>query len=1540
VPRSLLIVFIGCLALVPMTFAADYIWIEGENPTAKNVEVNLKGWGTSQILSGDAWLSLIVPPEQFAKMPADGAIIGYEFQAATAGNYEVWDRAGWEGMRAPFDWRIDQGNWQAIKPTDTTIDLMEIAPYVPLAWLKLGMADLTVGKHSFEFRVKPLFKVEKDKKIPLQTEFACDALCLTQRPFRPNGKYKPDEDWQNEADKKAAEHVFELNIDGAKGPDRTECSLGGVWQVGRFDEQVVFGRDEPTQSIPDAKDVCWTAANVPSNKFKDRPELLQCHRLIYRAQVNVPAEFAGRSFILRFPAICLMATLFVNGQACGFTKAPYALWECDATKAVKPGAVNDIWVVIKDSYYAITPKKANGAPTRNSFITSLDHISRSWVQASFDFPIGAGIFNIATSSGILQTPSMIIAGPVYTSDVFAIPNVKDKTLGLEVTVFNPTAKAQKIVVVNEATPAAGGNAEKTFAPQEASLEPGQETVVKVSESWPTPKLWWPEDPQLYHVVTKLQIDGATVDVRHTPFGFRQWEWDGPQFKLNGVPWNIRGDWACGIDALSNGSLQDSLNYYRASNQNSCRFWNPLPAGGIERSKILDGLDAAGIIVHRSGIMDGMGCNYSHALGADPALFDNWITQLKAQVKEERNHPSILIWSIENELTFINARNCNVLDFVEPHITRAAKAVMALDPTRPVMIDGGNCLRNQSLPVNGAHYIETDGNPPVVGLRDYPDQAYTFEKVAATQKGLFPLAMDRPIFMGECFFMNGYNAGSFAQFAGEGCFSGWGPGTQRGGGLFAKMLTEGGRWRGAAGWQLCLGGGQVANMHFNSQKPVAVFCREWNWTFNGGSSVKRTLKVFNDTHYTDPIDVSWEFSVNGQRAAGEQKTFNLSAGEHQEFSIGFDVPIVTKRSSGELVLTCARNGREVFRDAKPLAVLVPNAGPEPSVAQGDLFVIDPFGSVKERLKARGVAFTEIASVAQIPKSAKVVIIGKDVVGAREATDPQWLALAGNGTRVLVLEQAHPLHYQAIPADLMPTDFAGRVAFEENTEHPIFDGLEQNDFFTWSKDHIVYRNAYTKPTHGALSLAHCDDQLSCSVVAECPVNDGLLMLCQMVVGEKLAFDPVAQRIFDNMLAYCSTYVPIRYDTAAILPETSPALKLLRESGLRFDPSSDVLSAVAAGKHQIVIFDATPAALKSLADNLDTVKTFTGKGGWLMPWGVTPEGLQSFNKIVGVVHVLRPFELEYVDLPALRDPLLSGLTVREVAMESNEQIFEWAGIKYMVDDEFSSIVDFDDIAPFCEIPGAKAGDHAAARKAVANWPRNMFSGFSDCWKLIYYTNGNARIPLNLPREEIITEFSIIPNADYFKVTKVNVYFDDDPKPVSFTVKPANVRQNLSLEQPRKASKLVLELAEFDKPGGTSGINSLRIKVQRSDVWRAKVKPLLNIGGLVKYPQGSGGIILNQLIVKPAEANPLNMEKKRNIVTILLRNIHAAFAGSKLFTTANLKYQPLPLDERCNQYLSKVAAGSRATVIWRIFRWERTALPACISWCAISKHRRCLPA
>lgn len=1498
--------------------AADFVWMEGEKPSRKNYPCGPAGVEKTQFLSQGAWLSVSLDAAKIAReCPKEGVLLDYDFEITAAGEYEVWNRVGMEFVRTAFEWRIDQSAWQTVGPQDLTCDLMEVGLWNEVAWFQMGQQDLAPGSHTLQIRLKPAMKEENGKKVVDKILYCSDALCLYKGHFRPNGKFKPDADWRTDDDKKATAQIFEMPdtaraetyaaADAAAPAERIEVPLAGLWQVCRFDEQQVVDRTGPTRTLPDARTAYWMSIQVPGDKFEVKPELTFCHRFAYRTRVRVPAKLAGRSFYLRFPSIDMIASLHVNGQFCGWTRAMNALWECDVTRAMRPGQVNEICVVLKDCYYAVSEKKL-GKSCRMMFNTPPSFMVKNWCGMYFDFPVAN---ELAAKAGILEAPSLIAAGMVYATDVFAKPSVKNQTLVLEVSVLNPTASDQRVRVLNEIVPAAGGKAEKRFAPQELAIPPGREVTLKLSEPWQDPKLWWPDAPNLCHAITTIECGGKVIDKRRTPFGFRQWEWDGPRFKLNGVPWSL---WA---DCTANDGGKDpeaAIALWRRNGNNTWRFWGDR-FGGLDRQKALDLMDARGIIVRRTGIFDGQGGNYLHGLVEQTTvngkqvtvgfkdLYDHWIEQLQAQVKSERNHPSILVWSIENEITFINSRNWGLSQYVEPEVARAARAVMELDPTRPAMVDGGNCLVDESLPVNGVHYQEAY-------WRDYPDEAYTLEKALAAHTkpvlgwGKVPwrLVPDRPIFMGESFFARGSAPGEYSQLAGEGCFTGWGEQTRLGVGRLAKMLAEGYRWHGVAAFHFWFGEDE-ARLHYNSFKPVCVFAREWNWTFGDGVEVPRTLKVFNDTRQADPIEVAWQVSVDGKPAGAERRVFQLEPGQHREFSIVLRTPKVSRRTPGELILTCRRGGKEVFREVKPLAVLPTDGGPKPSLSAGQLAVLDPLGTTKDRLTARGIALTEVQKLDEIPAEARAVVVGKDALSARDATDPRWLALASRGVRVLMLEQAHPLHYLALPADLTPTDFAGRVAFLENPAHPVFEGLDQPDFFTWSGDHVVYRNAYRKATRGAVSLAHCDERLGCSAIAECPVSDGLLLLCQMVVGEKLAKDPVAQRLFDNMLAYCERYVLVQKHTAVVMDAASPALTLLADSGLKFDRVGDVLAAMADGKHQIVVFDATAANLKALADSGDAIKAFTAKGGWLMPWGVTPAGLADFNRIVGVEHVLRPFELERVNMPAVRDPILSGLTVRDVTMESAEQIFPWAGDKYLVEDEFTYVVDLDDIAPFCEFPGAKAGDVAAAKAAGAGWSRNMVNGFTsaDAWKLIHYmTLPDTKVTLRLPREETIDAVSIVLNTHYAVATKVQLYFGDDPKPVVLSTKPNGERQEFAIE-PRKCRRLAIRLAEFNKPGKTTGVDNIWIHVQRPADWPQRVRPLLNIGALVKYPMGEGGVILNQVRAKPSEAVPVNVQKKQTIVATLLRNLHAAFAGSRLLTTANLKFQPIPLDDECNQYLTK---------------------------------------
>ncbi len=1512
---------------------ADPIWIEGEHVTKLPAGFKTGGWGNQHYLSGGSWLFAAIDGKDAEALPADGMRLSYPFAATSQGSHEVWARVGYEFARSPLRWRIDDGPWGDDRPEHLTTDLMSLQDWNEVAWIKLGTVDLTPGQHTlaihFERRVLP------GKKQPERILTGLDCFCISKEPFRPNGRFKPGEDYREEIDKKAAQHVFD--VADVRGP-RTTVPLKGLWEIARFDEQEINDRAEPVAVLPpDYGKLFWKAVTVPGNRDTTRPDMQYCHRFLYRTRIHVPAETAGKSFVLRFPSTALIASVFVNGRFCEGNTTPCAAWDADITRAVIPGKDNEVVVAIKDLYYAIA-STGDGKSARTLF-----NYPTSWFYSgahgggamrNADFPVLLQV----QGAGILETPTLTIAGPVYVADVFVKPSVARKELGLEITLHNTSNGPVKVAIQNEVVTGARGLTQLAFASTSVVLPPGATREVSLTEQWPHPRLWWPDDPQMYQLVTSLRVNDKFVDEKRTKFGFREWQWQGQTFTLNGVPWHFHADTSHG-GKLADKDKATVEDYWKKSGINTVRYWGQQPWVGDSQEATLDYFDAIGMPIRRSGIFDGEGASYNLVETrngknvARKALFDNWIRQTKAQIKAERNHPSIFVWSIENEITFINIRNLGLHDPCEPEIRRAVKEVMAFDPTRPAMIDGGDALRDRSLPIYGNHYNEAH-------FRHYPDEAYTMKLAFSRHKDPWtpwPLGDDRPLFIGESFFANGSPPAAYSALIGEQAFLGRNqaePGVH----LFARMLAEGYRWHGIAGFHFWFNADSPDAEHYKAFQPVCVFCREWNGTFGSGQQVPRTLKVFNDTHSSEPIDVEWSFRVDGKAYAEGADTFALEPGTAKEFSIMLRTPRVVKRTEGELVLACHRGGKPVYRDVKKCFVLGELAR-LPQIDVNQIAVYDPKNLVKPWLKERGYPFRDVAVLDKLPESCVALIIGPDALTPREATDPRWVALAARGKRVLVLDQTHPLHFQAVPADLAVTDYVGRIAFPENLEHRAFAGLGKEDFFCWSGDHVVYRNAYKKASRGARSLLQCDDELSCTALVECPVQKGVLLLSQAAIGSKLGTDPVAQRLLDNLIDYCLGYRLPAKKTVVVFPDGDSRLKLIESLGLQFTHTDDLLSALGEPAADIVVADASARNLARLVESPRVLEQFAARGGYLMLWGLEPNGLAGFNKVVGVDHVIRPFGMERVTLPAQRDPILAGLTSRDVAQESAEHIYPWAADRYPAKDTFTHVVDLDDIAPF-----------ARSAKYAHGWSQ-MTNGLTsaDSWKFIFYhelkSDPHPKWSAVLPHEEEVVHFAIVLNTHYQVISKLRLTFDDnEADAVTLDLKGvAELKQEFALK-PRRCKKITLEPIELDTRGKqpTTGVDNIWIRVRRSEDYQKRVVPLLNMGALVKYRMGAGGVILNQLRVPASESNPVNGPKKQNIVATLLRNLGATFAAERLIVAGlNMQYTPVPLNEKCTQFLtadrgwldSKLDLGhlpigeqKLAGVDYVIRDFKTSPLPACI--------------
>jgi len=286
-----------------------------------------------------------------------------------------------------------------------------------------------------------------------------------------------------------------------------------------------------------------------------------------------------------------------------------------------------------------------------------------------------------------------------------------------------------------------------------------------------------------------------------------------------------------------------------------------------------------------------------------------------------------------------------------------------------------------------------------------------------------------------------------------------------------------------------------------------------------------------------------------------------------------------------------------------------------------------------------------------------------------------------------------------------------------------------------------------------------------------------------------------------------------------------------------------------------------------------------------------------------------MERVTLPAQRDPILSGLTTRDVVMESGQRIYGWAGDRYMSSDVFTYIVDIDDIAPFCTFPGPEYWNNPDGAPGNDTWPRNMVNGFleQDSWRYCFSIHLDQNDPtawdLKLPREEEVIGLSIDPNTIYHHVREITLTFDGDTSDqVVLELQEGDGRQDFSFA-PRRCSTLTIDLSRYDAVGRANviGVDNLWIRVKRPEGFYDRVKPLLNIGGMVKYPMGKGGVVLNQLRIMETESVPVNAEKKRTIIGTLLHNLNATFAAGRreLAPGEALSYTTIPLGDKCNRLL-----------------------------------------
>ena len=329
----------------------------------------------------------------------------------------------------------------------------------------------------------------------------------------------------------------------------------------------------------------------------------------YRKSFEVAAADKGKLFYIDFDGVYMNAKVWINGQLLGQRPYGYSSFRFDLTPHLKFGARNVVAVRVDNS----------------------DQPNSRWYS-------GCGIYRHVW---LVKTEKIHVAH--WGTHVVAEGN----KVSVSVSIDNNTTSQQTVVVRNKIISPAG--VQVASASKKLSLNPSAKSTSSLSQlKVSRPQIWSCETPYIYKVVTTIEQNGKVVDTYETPTGFRTFKFDAEKgFSLNGKSMKINGvcqhhDLGCLGAAVNEDALYRQLRILKEMGTNAVRCSHNPPA-----PELLAMCDTMGLIV----MDESFDMWRRRKTKNDYArFFDQWAERdLTDLVLRDRNHPSILMWSIGNEV---------------------------------------------------------------------------------------------------------------------------------------------------------------------------------------------------------------------------------------------------------------------------------------------------------------------------------------------------------------------------------------------------------------------------------------------------------------------------------------------------------------------------------------------------------------------------------------------------------------------------------------------------------------------------------------------------------------------------------------------------------------------------------------------------------------------------------------------------------------------------------------------------------------------------
>lgn len=361
----------------------------------------------------------------------------------------------------------------------------------------------------------------------------------------------------------------------------------------------------------------------------------------YRKTWVVPEADKNKRIVIQFDGIYMNAEVWINGQSLRSHAYGYTSFWYDITDRVKFGSPNVLAVKVRNE----------GENSR-------------WYSGS----------------GIYRHVWLKVFEPVHVAQWGTSVTTADVSAGsakvrMRTQVDNQTGAAASVTVTTRIVAAGGAEVGKVSSEgmvgSNGTAEFAQDLVVN------KPALWSTETPMLYTAVSEVSSSAGIVDAVETRFGIRAAAFDAVNgFSLNGKPMKLKGgcfhhDHGPLGSASYDRAEERRIELFKASGFNAIRCSHNPPAPAL-----LEACDRLGMLV----------IDEAFDMWRDPknpndysVFFDQWWQKdLESMIARDRNHPSVIAWSIGNEIPGMDT----------PAVVETAKTLAAFvrktDPTRPVL----------------------------------------------------------------------------------------------------------------------------------------------------------------------------------------------------------------------------------------------------------------------------------------------------------------------------------------------------------------------------------------------------------------------------------------------------------------------------------------------------------------------------------------------------------------------------------------------------------------------------------------------------------------------------------------------------------------------------------------------------------------------------------------------------------------------------------------------------------------------------------------